>query len=73
VTSFKLIPEPAGATLWPQAREIFAPRLEMANKRKLRTVRNLNCSLSNIPRYAFYFLNHKANSIPINPVAISMP
>jgi hypothetical protein len=33
VTSFRLIPEPPGATVWSQAREIFATRLEMANER----------------------------------------
>jgi hypothetical protein len=73
MTSFRLIPEPAGATVWSQFREIFATPLEMVNKRKLSTVRNFNCSLSNIPRYAFFSLDNNANSIPIYLVAISMP
>ena len=71
MTSFRLIPEPAGATVWSQVRAI-ATRLEMANKRKLDTAEICIAAIKN-PKTRIYSLDNKANHIPINPVAISMP
>jgi len=57
--------------VWSQVREI-ATRLEMANKRKLDTAEICIAAIKN-PKTRIYSLDNKANYIPINPVAISMP